>query len=174
MKKINLEQRSEEWRQYRRNKIGGSDAPVIMDISPYKTKYQLWKEKIDGTNKVVTKAMQRGNDLESVGRDIASRNHNMEFQPECFESLKYPWMFASVDGWNEENHIVLEVKCPKKEFVMVCNVGDVPADYLWQLIHNMCVTKARSGILLVYHPDVCCDISITPNEDETQRLIEAE
>ena len=35
----------QQWLIDRTKGIGGSDAPVILGISPYKTPYQLWQEK---------------------------------------------------------------------------------------------------------------------------------
>ncbi len=43
-----LIQNTPEWHAFRRKRIGASDAPVIMGISPWKTPYQLWIEKTSG------------------------------------------------------------------------------------------------------------------------------
>ena len=43
-----LVQQSEEWLEFRRSRIGASDAPIIMGVSPWKTHYKLWVEKIQG------------------------------------------------------------------------------------------------------------------------------
>ena len=49
MKQVNLEQRSKEWRDWRRCGVTASDAAVILPKrvgqSPYKSRWQLWAEK---------------------------------------------------------------------------------------------------------------------------------
>jgi predicted phage-related endonuclease len=41
-----MQQQTPEWLEFRKNKIGASDAPIIMETSPWKTPYQLWLEKL--------------------------------------------------------------------------------------------------------------------------------
>ena len=36
----------EEWLQLRKRGIGGSDAAVILGISPFKSTWELWNEKV--------------------------------------------------------------------------------------------------------------------------------
>ena len=40
-----MEQKSEEWLDWRKKGIGSSDAPIIMGVSPWKTPFELWEEK---------------------------------------------------------------------------------------------------------------------------------
>ena len=64
-----MQQNTEEWLEFRRDKIGASDAPIIMGKSPWKTPHQLWEEKIGvRTSSYETAAMRRGKDLESEAR----------------------------------------------------------------------------------------------------------
>ena len=39
---IELTQNTPEWLEFRRKKIGASDAPIILEVSTWKTPYQLW------------------------------------------------------------------------------------------------------------------------------------
>jgi len=41
-----LRQNTPEWLEVRKTKLGASDAPAILGISPYKTAYQLFLEKM--------------------------------------------------------------------------------------------------------------------------------
>ncbi len=54
-----LIQHSNEWLELRKNKIGASDAPIIMKVSPWKTPYRLWEEKLGLTECVSNQAMKR-------------------------------------------------------------------------------------------------------------------
>ena len=40
---VDLQQNTPEWLEFRRLRIGASDAPVIMEVSPYTTPYTLWE-----------------------------------------------------------------------------------------------------------------------------------
>ena len=56
-----LIQQTDEWLEMRRNKIGASDAPIIMEVSPYKKPNQLMEDKLTGAVMAKSQAMQRGN-----------------------------------------------------------------------------------------------------------------
>ena len=45
MKLVSVEQGSKEWLALRNNKIGASDAPIIMGESSWTTPFQLWQIK---------------------------------------------------------------------------------------------------------------------------------
>lgn len=48
MKRIDIKPLTPEWFAFRRSHITATDVPVIMGVSPYKTPYQLWEEKVYG------------------------------------------------------------------------------------------------------------------------------
>ena len=50
MKVVDLNQRSEEWLQWRSKGVTASDIPIILGLSPYKTRWQLWAEKVGRIN----------------------------------------------------------------------------------------------------------------------------
>ena len=50
MKTVDLNQRSPEWLQWRSQGITASDIPIILGLSPYKTPWQLWAEKVGRIN----------------------------------------------------------------------------------------------------------------------------
>lgn len=175
MKRIDITQGTPEWLAWRGNRIGGSDAPVIMGVDPYRTKYQLFQEKTVGLQRQATPAMERGKAMEDEVRQIVKKTHYLDFKPVCFESVEFPWMIASLDGFDERNKIVLEIKCPKLETVLNVKAGDIPDGYVIQIVHNMIVAGANEGILSVYHPEVgCIDTVILRDEEESRKLIEEE
>ena len=66
MKDLEIEQGTKRWLEERMSYIGGSDAPIIMGVSPWKTPYQLWEEKM-------------GNVVEDKDKEfIFARGHRME------------------------------------------------------------------------------------------------
>ena len=44
IRRDDIEQGTDRWHEWRAGKLTGSNAPVIMDASPYKSRYQLLTE----------------------------------------------------------------------------------------------------------------------------------
>src|SRR5277367_1721436 len=98
MKFHNLEQNTPEWLEFRRTHIGASDAPIIM----LGNKEALLKKKIEGKESFKTKAMQRGHDLEPMGRMMFEEGRGAEFPPAVITHDVLQWMSASLDGICQE------------------------------------------------------------------------
>ena len=133
---LNLTQNSDKWKEWRRNYIGASDAPVIQEVSPWKTLLQLWEEKIEGREQQVTSAMERGKELEPMVRNKMSQAHFAAYHPVCAHSKVYDWMVVSLDGWDEHADFpLIEIKCPNEEAHGMAINGQVPEYYYPQLQH---------------------------------------
>jgi len=131
----------QEWHKWRNAGLGASDAPTVMGVSPYKTRFQLWQEKIgeakgfDGNW-----ATQRGHDLEPKARAQYELEHNVSMPPAFIEHPVFPFIRASLDGYG--NNIVLEIKAPGTEDHSLAVAGKVPEKYYPQLQHQLLVTGA--------------------------------
>lgn len=135
-----LVQGSPEWLEFRRSRIGASDIPIIMEVSPWKTPYQLWLEKIGETTNAVNSAMQRGTDMEETARQAFILETGIAVFPDVRISNEYEWMIASLDGINAEGTVILEIKCPGHVDHNTALAGNVPDKYYPQLQHQMFVT----------------------------------
>ena len=91
--------------------IGGSDIPIIMGISPFKSYYQLLKEKvgIEEPEKVENEYVDYGNIMEEKIRDFVSKNHST-----CYEEDKLikDDIRCHVDGYNGNE--IIEIKTTSK------------------------------------------------------------
>lgn len=143
-----LLQQTDEWLQFRKDKIGASDAPVILEVSPWKTPYQLWEEKVGvRENSFKSKSMQRGLDLEDKARDKFEEMTGLCVFPTVVIHPENHWMMASLDGMDiGKNHIV-EIKCPGKEDHELAKSGKIPQKYYPQLQHQLEVC----GMDMVYY-----------------------
>jgi predicted phage-related endonuclease len=56
---------------------------------------------------------------------------------------QFPWMRASLDGWNAAERVVLEIKCPGKVDHELALEGKVPEKYYPQLQHQIFVANAE-------------------------------
>lgn len=146
-------QGSEQWKAWRRNHIGASDAPVIQEVSPWKTLLQLWEEKIEGKEQEQTGAMRRGTEKEGDIRLEMSKEYYSDYKPVCMQSTSHEWMIASLDGWDPTaDYPIIEIKCPNGEAHDMAIEGEVPEYYFPQLQHQMAV----AGV------DICLYVSFNP------------
>ncbi|WP_296875119.1 YqaJ viral recombinase family protein, partial [Thomasclavelia sp.] len=58
----------DQWHSLRGKGIGGSDAGIVMNVSRYRTPYELWEEKTGIAERkfITNKAIEKGNRLEPV------------------------------------------------------------------------------------------------------------
>ena len=109
MKRVELEQGSEEWLAWRRKRGMASESAAVMGINPYQTIEQVRSIK-RGTNKQYTNAaMERGHREEIEARKAYEKDAGELFQPGCFEMGEFG---ASVDGINMDGTQLLEIKSP--------------------------------------------------------------
>src|SRR5271170_1345030 len=106
-------QNTPEWLEMRRNKIGASDAPIIMQVSPWKTPYQLWEEKLGiAKQKQISYEMQRGTNLEEIARQEFEKMTGLIIFPQVVQHPNFEWMIASLDGIDLAHENIVEIKCP--------------------------------------------------------------
>jgi len=173
---MKIEVGSKEWLEARRSLICASDAPVLMNMSPWKTPLQLYNDKVNGTETFKNAAMQRGNDLESEARAAFEKITGHFVYPEFRIHPELEWMAASFDGINEDG-IVCEIKCPGKEDHDLALEGQVPEKYKAQLQHQMCVAQVSRMYYFSYRPqdvEPCALVSVTRDLDFIRDMLEAE
>ena len=132
-----LVQGSREWKEFRKNKLGASDAPTIMGVSPYETPYQLWCRKLGLLPEPdMTGAMQRGHDLEPLALAEFERQLGLFMRPTVRVSKTTPWMMASLDGLCLDDKVAVEIKCPNLETHQIALDGKVPDKYIYHNQHH--------------------------------------
>lgn len=123
--------------------IGGSDIPIIMGISPFKTRYELLCEKSglkenDFTGNEYT---EYGNILEPKIRDYINKRYKTNFKPDCF--IKGD-IRCHTDGFN--GYGVLEIKTTSHIF----ETAYEHKIYLVQLLFYMQNLGVENGVLAIY------------------------
>lgn len=173
---INLTQGSPEWKEFRRNMVMASEAPIILGLSPWKTPLQLYSDKINGTESIQTEAMRRGLSLESEARAAFEQLTGHFVYPAVLVHPDIPWMGASYDGINEEG-IVMEAKCPGQADHDLALKGIIPEKYKAQLQHQMCVAQVSSAYYFSYRPQdpqPCALVPVTRDLDFIRDMLIAE
>lgn len=159
MKILQIEQKTPEWYQLRRNSIGASEAPIIMGISPYVTPFSLWEEKLGLRNnpQFENDAMKRGNELEIIARQHYNEEFQDDMKPVVVQSDEIPFLIASLDGMNTL-HDIMEIKYNKK--TVHNNVRDksvFPDHHFCQMQHQMFVTEQEQCLYVSANSenDIC-------------------
>jgi putative phage-type endonuclease len=169
--RINIQQRTTEWHQFRKGKIGSSDAATIMGTNRFETPKELW-ERMKGLrpSKQVTEAMQRGIDLEDDARRWTNKHLGRCFEPSMHEMDKYPHLIASLDG---EDEAVLEIKVSDKAVALARDGKYFPSHYT-QIQHQLMVTGHSMAYLCCYDGMEGNILRIDRNENYMNQLIDKE
>lgn len=174
---IDLEQGSAEWKAFRRNKIGSSDAAAVMDIDPWKTAYKLWEQHQTGQETAVNWAMKKGTELEPIAREMASKRLGLNFKPVVVQNDNLPWQIASLDGYavdDDGNVITLEIKCGGQVlYEQACN-GEIPIYYRCQLQHTESIIQPYISYYGVYWEGNLKLLTVERDDDFIKDLLEKE
>jgi putative phage-type endonuclease len=168
-KLINLDQGSDDWLIWRQNGLGASDAPIVLELSPFKTAYQLWLEKTGLVKpKPQSAAMAHGHTTEPLVREryIAETGKQIVPVAAVYDDEDAPYIRASVDGWNAETRHLVEIKCPMSgDSHRDAREGTVPDHYWMQIQHEMAVMDALTCDYVSYFNGDMVVIPVERNEE---------
>lgn len=153
---IDLEQGSPEWLAFRKDKIGGSDAPIIMGESPWATPENLIKRKLGLIpDQFQSPAMKHGKDMEPIARAVLESILCEQLNPVVVQNIQYPWMIASLDGMSLFEDTVVEIKCLRESSpdFKDCMAGIVPKKYWIQCQHIMMCLGIEKMFFFTWHPE---------------------
>lgn len=133
-----MKQGTQSWLDKRKQYIGASDAPAVMKVSPWKTPFQLWEEKV-GLRKEPgdNTAMKYGREMEEPARQAYERYTNNLVTPEVIFHPQIKYMMASLDGLSLNGDIILEIKNANEEDHALAEEGKIPEKYIPQLQHQL-------------------------------------
>ncbi|MBP3630242.1 MAG: YqaJ viral recombinase family protein [Clostridia bacterium] len=169
----------EDWLDYRRTSLGGSDASVILGLNDFKSKYTLWAEKKGFVNNDSedNERMRIGRDLEqyvaerfceATGKKVRRRNY-------MFLHDDYDFISANVDREIIGENAGLECKTTSAFSKSDFENGEIPLYYYCQCMHYMAVMGYEKMYLAVlvlgksFHW-----FEIERNEKEIESLINTE
>lgn len=143
---------TEQELELRRTKIGSSDAASILEISPWKTRYELWEDKIFGKTGVTNSAMARGNDLEPLALQQFEKDTGIAMMKpaEPFFNKQRAWQMATLDGISFEGESIVEIKCPNREVHQMALEKKLPRYYYAQVQHQLAVVNLEMAFYYSY------------------------
>ena len=169
-----MHQNSDEWLQLRRTKIGASDAPIIMGVSPWKTPFQLFVEKTMGETTPMNSSMKRGRDLEYKARLEFEKAIGIPVEPQVKFHPEFDWMMASLDGESLDGEIIVEIKCPNKKDHATAMDGRIPEKYFPQMQHQMCVCGLKQAYYFSFDGTKGCSVLVKRDDAYIKELIDEE
>lgn len=174
---IPKEQNSDSWRKWRDKGIGASDAPIILGVSPFKTPFQLWEEKV-GLKKSVSGenfATQKGHDFENIAREHYQFKVGFAVEPCNVEHPKFKFIRASLDGARFDKKVITEIKNPGREAHAEAIAGRVPTYYIPQVQHQLaCVPEAEECHYWSFCDNHGALVVVKRDEELIQKILEAE
>lgn len=137
---IILIQGSPEWLKWRHEGIGASEVASLLGVDPYnKTPRILYEEKIRSLAPVATELehLRQGHEIEAMVRAMHEFETGEDWPAVCFEHPEYPFIRASLDGWNGSK--VAEFKMTTGEMMS----KPVPEHHIIQCQSQLLVTATE-------------------------------
>lgn len=168
----------EEWLEYRRSGIGGSDAATVVGLNPWSSPYYLFWDKMGAlAEKEDSEAMRQGRDLEQYVAERwmertgkRCRRNNM-----MWRSVRWPWMLADIDREVIGENAGLECKTTSVYNRHDFEHGEVPLTYYVQCQHYMAVMGfERMYLAVLVLNRGFYDFVIERDEGEIEALAAAE
>lgn len=156
-KKVDLEQGTKEWLDWRNSGIGGSDIFYLV-AGEQEMLEQLAYHKIHDISfnfsKTTRDAMERGHTLEPVARKLIEEVSGIKFETECLELIENPFIKVSLDGISANRKTIIEIKClGLKTHDDVARTDVIPERYWLQIQFQLYVSGARRALYVGYNPD---------------------
>jgi putative phage-type endonuclease len=165
------------WLEERRKGIGGSDIAAVMGLSPFKTAYQVYREK--------RKEVEdwSGNELTDWGKRMEpairqwysdATGRAVRLPDKIMYHAKYPFMLASLDGFTDDGRIV-EIKTARsgKDWGEP-ETNQIPDYYAVQVHHYMTVTGFEvSDIPVSIAGASPCLYTVEADKEISEMIIEA-
>lgn len=148
-----LIQRSESWYNYRRSKIGASEAGAILNLNPYSTPYDVWLSKQEGYISKDNYAMKRGRDLEDEALRTFENETGYLMSPKVIISGQTSYLMASLDGYEIDGKCAVEIKCGGEKLHLQSIHGEIPKYYITQMQHQMYVAELDEIFYCSYRPE---------------------
>lgn len=149
---VDIQPNTAEWLEWRKDKVGASDLPVIMGASKWSTPHKLWREKMGFTVPTEkTFLFAKGHAVEEFARGVISKKLGIELKPTVYNIRPDGWEIASIDGADEATKTIVEIKYASHDDHETARDGRVPAHYVHQVQWQLYVTGYDKAIYASYH-----------------------
>lgn len=174
MPRIELEQDSDEWKEYRNNKLGASDVAAILGKSPYLSSYDLWLQKTGkGSPFSGNAATSYGKAMEPILRDRFCSEYEEGYMPAVYLHDEFEFLMASLDGVTLFEDKILEIKACNREVFDLAKNGVVADHYYPQLqLQLSCVPTSKEVNFYCYNGGDTCNVVVKRDDDFINDMLE--
>lgn len=165
MRKVELEQGSPEWLEFRKSGIGASECAAVFGKCKYNTVFQLWEKKVYDIETEVNCAMIRGSEMEPIIRQQAEAVLGEKFDPVCGIHDEYDYILASLDGINARGDVIMEIKYASKANHAIAKAGKVPEHYMYQVQQQLLVSGAHKALYVSWNSDDLQIVEVFPDAE---------
>lgn len=158
-------QSGEEWLSWRKNGIGASDISVLTRSNPYRTPLQLWEIKCGYRSEdEMNAAMAHGVRNEETARRWLNDHYQLNLKPVCVEDPDKPHYRASLDGYDFDEGVLVEIKCPISDAVLdrARTNQAVPSYWLDQVQWQIMLSNPKRAMIAMWdyrhHSCICIDV----------------
>ena len=163
-----LIQGSEAWKNIRKQYVTATDAAVILGLSPWKTPYKLWRQKMDlDPPDEETEKMREGSRLEDHARKWFFEAYGILFTPKV---VFKDFMMASLDGMTDDDECIIEIKCGQKSFEQA-KQGIIPEYYRIQMQHQMYCSGLNEMTYLAFNGEVVITLTVELDREFVYEMI---
>ena len=173
-----MRKKSRQWLEEHYQTIGGSQAPVVLGKSKWKTPSQLAREiRFPNARPDLSsnKDVRRGTLLEPIARQLITeamgRGCKAHPQDQFVYNPDYPFAHVLPDGWVRNDEEVIdepcEIKVPRPQRFRRMVLEGLPEDYVIQAMHSLAVTEAPR----LHFAVMCCvtmDLLLVPIERDDE------
>lgn len=144
----------DEWLDWRKKGIGGSDVSVVCGINQYQSPVELWMEKTNQLpHQEAGEAAYWGTQLEALVRSEFTKRTGIEVMlvKQLLQSEEHPFMLANLDGVCEHpiyGTCIFEAKTASAYKAENWN-DKIPDEYMLQIQHYMAVTGYQGTYIAV-------------------------
>ena len=162
VKEVFLRQKSDEWLNWRKERICASDVAAIANTSPYNSMNSVMDSKLYECKNLSNEYIVHGELFEPICRREINLSFNEQFTPKCFEGvmpivdnldkkIDQILVGASLDGISKDGKKILEIKCPKTSTTsFLLEKETIPLSYLYQMSWQFALSGAKRAFLTVY------------------------
>lgn len=169
-----INQNSFGWSEWRSRGIGSSDIAAILQISPWISRYELWEIKTKKREYNQSNSWtERGKRLEAKARSDYEIKFNRDMTPMLIEHDEFPFMRASLDGWNALEKRILEIKCPGPKTFELAKAGHIPDYYACQIQWQMALSGAQIADYFCFNGEQGVCIEVKPDRAFQEKMIQA-
>ena len=144
MQIVQLTQGTPEWHVHRRNHLNASDAPAMLNESPYKTRAQLLKEYALGITEEIDAATQKRFDQGHEFEPLARQKLEAELQEDLYPCVAVDGkLSASFDGITMMEDLIFEHKTINDSIRACESAETLPLHYRIQMEQQLMISGAQ-------------------------------